>query len=152
MLLHPLPQRKAIHLPSGVSRDVAGMERSASIKRPGEINASNCARLGDPVQAFLLLIFPIVRGGDDVHCDLILGPLAPDQHLDQFHYVAHLMILPDIGAVIMILAAPSVHGPKILSKLMPLRFSVKTTCPGFEQTRATDHLTGPSAAMMPLPA
>ena len=31
----------------------------------------------------------------------------------------------------MILVAPSVQGPKILSKLMPLRFSVKTTCPGF---------------------
>lgn len=114
MLLHSLSQRETIHLtrswleniqaaiqnhlPARIRGDVASMNRASPIKRPCEINARTCAGLSDPVQAFpLLLDVPIVRSRDKMHSNLILGLLAPNQHLDQFHHVARLMELPDIG-------------------------------------------------------
>ncbi len=114
VLLHPFSERETVHLarrwleniqsaiqnhlPAGIRRDVACMESAAPIEGPCEIDARACAGFSNPVQALsLLLNVPIVRSRDKMHSDLIFGLFAPDQHLDQFHHVARLMELPDIG-------------------------------------------------------
>ena len=72
MVLHSFPKGEAIqfagcwlediqpsiqnHLPSGISGDVTGVQRSASIKGPGEFNARARASVRDPVETFPLLL------------------------------------------------------------------------------------------------
>ena len=85
-------------LPAGIGNDIAGMSSAGRIESPGELNPGADDRVRDAFQQFpLYLDLAFVGCGHQVDCDLIFRCLAPDDHLDKLHHVAHLIAQADIG-------------------------------------------------------